>query len=746
MSTQEKLPFQDPESAHVECATDGNPPSRKPVARTVRALPSWLGLVTSHRRLFDASQDGWLRPLPRSDFLLGHESFVSEDLSAGRNVVPVRLAFDVDTLPFPDARRDLERCVEQSGDGDEPRVVHWRAPIPLYAVKKVEVSSIEQKTRLLAMAGQLSNVSLPVPGVEVCDFAVPSPAVCGPATPKTQSLELPETLNAIQGAMAMAVWAVPRVEPWIEVLKQALGLDAARVAEGTRRLDARWLQLPWLAHDLSGPARDDADYQEALWRAALRCMQWSTVGDKSPGALAESIAQAACQDGKNRTAERWLDRTRRIVAAEETITCDGWRQNGAGLAIRLALLRPEPMRFKSWSTDLPDLPPAVWWAAATLCGWRHGYRALDKKFRGDARLQEFLATRALGASWVHGGSAVLPPSQQSSLERTREDGCFTLTWRGHPVLRKPWHSRAKWYSAVLTDVTVGRAARVLADQLQWPCLERRLALPEGRVGTVGSGHVFVDRDELVVKGEKSLLLPSGVDVHEQFDPDAFRSLLATEGGVVLDPPMESRHRTVGEIPGFVYKPEFITEGEETKLLACIDGAEWSTEIRRRVQHYGWRYDYKQRQIDESMHLGELPDWAQELARRLVNEGFMKDLPDQVIVNEYCGRQGISRHIDQPHSFAEHVATISLLETWGMVFRRRDSKEKVEKPLERRSVAVLTGDARYKWTHEIPQRQYEMLMDQQGKRSRVERSRRISLTFRTVRRGRSANGCGSMPTV
>ena len=746
MSTQEKLPFQDPESAHVECATDGNPPSQKPVAGTVRALPSWLGLVTSHRRLFDASQDGWLRPLPRSDFLLGHESFVSEDLSAGRNVVPVRLAFDVDTLPFPDARRDLDRCVEQSGDGDEARVVHWRAPIPLYAVKKVEVSATDQKTRLVAMAGQLSNVCLPGPEVEVGDFSVPSPAPGRPATPETKSLELPEILNAVHGAMAMAVWAVPRVEPWIEALKQALSLDAAGVYEGTRRLDAQWLQLPWLVHDLSGPARDDADNQEGLWRAALRCMQWSTVGDTSPGALAERIAQAACRDGRNQTAETWLDGTRRLVAAEEPLTCDGWQQNGAGLAIRLALLRPDPLRFKSWSRDLPGLPPAVWWAAATLCGWRRGYRALDKKFRGGASLQEFLATRALAASWPSGDSVVLPPSQQTPLERLREDGCFTLTWRGHPVLRKPWHTRARWYSADLTDVTVGTAARDLAGRMEWPCLERRLALPEGRVQTVGSGHLFTDGDMLLVKGEKSLRLPNGVDVDERFDPDIFRRLLATEAGVIPNPPKAYSHHHVHEIPGLMYKSEFITEGEEAKLLACIDEAEWSTELQRRVQHYGWRYDYKQRQIDESMHLGELPDWAQELARRLVNEGFMKDLPDQVIVNEYCGRQGISRHIDQPRSFAEHVATISLLETWGMVFRRRDSKEKVEKPLERRSVAVLTGDARYKWTHEIPQRQYEMLMDQQGKRSRVERSRRISLTFRTVRRGRSANGCGSMPTV
>ena len=737
MSTQETFAFADPPIARGECAADGNPPSRDADAGIERMLPCWLGLVTSHRRLFDAGQDGWLRPSPRSCFLLGRESFVSEEFPSGRNIIPVRLAFDVNKLPFPDAQRDLERSAAGNNDGGEPRAVHWRAPIPLYAVRKVEVSSPEQKTRLLAMAEQFSNVCLPGPEVEVGDFALPSPVAGGSAGPEAQSLELPEILNAIHGAMAMAVWAVPRVEPWIEVLTQALGLDATGVAEGTRRLDAPWLQLPWLVRDLSGPAPDDADNQEGLWRAALRCMQWSTAGDKSPGALAERIAQAACLEGGNRTAETWLDRTRRIVSAEETITCDGWRQNGAGLAIRLALFRPEPMRFKSWIKDLPGLPPAVWWAAATLCGWHHGYRALDKKFRGGGSLQEFLATRALEASWPSGDSAALPPAQQSPLERTREGGCFTLTWRGRPVVRKPWQSRAKWYSADLTDVTVGRAARDLAGQMGWPCIERRLPLPEGRVRTAGSGNLYLDRDDLVVNGEKSLLVPLGVDVDERFDPGEFRRRLATEAGVVPDPPQASRRQSEREIPGFMYKPEFITEDEETELLACIDGAEWSTEIKRRVQHYGWRYDYKQRQIDESMRLGELPEWAQDLARRLVDEGLMQDLPDQVIVNEYRGRQGISRHIDQPRSFAEHVATISLLETWGMVFRRRDGKEKVEKLLERRSVAVLTGDARYKWTHEIPNRIYEPLMDPQGKRRRVERSRRISLTFRTTRLGRNA---------
>ena len=725
--------------ASVEYAGDGRPPSLNPIADTDRTLPSWLGLVTSHRRLFDASQDGWLLPPSRSSFLLGSECFISEEFSAGRNVIPVRLAFEVDKLPFPDARKDLEQGVpgnDGNDNRDKPRVVHWPAPIPLYAAKKVEVSSTEQRTRLLAMAGQLSNISLPVPEVEVGDFVASSPAAGAPTTPDTRSLELPETLNAVQGAMAMAVWAVPRVEPWIEVLEQALERDATKVAEATRRLDARWLQLPWLAHDRLDPTRENAGEQEGLWLAALLCMQWPAAEGKSPDALAESIVQAACLNGPNRTAETWLHRTRRIVAAEETVTCDGWRGNSAGLAIRLALLRPEPLMFKSWSRDLPGLPPAVWWAAATLCGWRHGYRALDKRFRGDTTPQEFLATRALAASWPSGASGALPHSQRSSLERTREDGCFTLTWRGHPVVRKPWQSRARWYGADLTDDTISSAARGLADRLEWSCVERRLALPEGRVRAVGSGHLSVDGDALVVEGEKSLRLPNGIDIEERFDPDEFRRRLATEAGVVLDPPETPGRQPEHEIPGFLYKPDFITEEEETKLLACIDAAEWSTELQRRVQHYGWRYDYKQRRIDESMRVGELPEWARELGRRLVNEGLMEDLPDQVIVNEYRGKQGISRHIDQPRSFAEHVATISLIETWGMVFRRRGSKEKVEKPLERRSVAVLTGDARYMWTHEIPQRANETRMER-GKSRWVKRTKRISLTFRTVRLDKTA---------
>ena len=187
-----------------------------------------------------------------------------------------------------------------------------------------------------------------------------------------------------------------------------------------------------------------------------------------------------------------------------------------------------------------------------------------------------------------------------------------------------------------------------------------------------------------------------------------------------------------DVPGLIYRPDFISVREEMNLIRLIDESPWSNELRRRVQQYGWKYDYKQRFVDQSARVSPLPVWAMALALQLRNAGLMCDLADQVIVNEYRGKQGISRHRDQTENFNERVATISLLETWGMIFRNFKDGSQIEKTLTRRSVAVLTGDARYKWTHEIPSRNYERINHQGSDGMRIKRVRRISITFRILR--------------
>ena len=141
------------------------------------------------------------------------------------------------------------------------------------------------------------------------------------------------------------------------------------------------------------------------------------------------------------------------------------------------------------------------------------------------------------------------------------------------------------------------------------------------------------------------------------------------------------------------------------------------------------------QIDPSMRLGPLPAWAGEIAGRLIEAGYFRHgPPDQVIVNEYLANQGISAHIDSPRSFTGVVATISLLESWEMVFRRHGRTAKVSRTLERRSATILEGEARYRWTHEIPKRHSELGPAKPGHKrpGRVPRTRRLSVTFRKVK--------------
>src|ERR1700761_7123403 len=114
-----------------------------------------------------------------------------------------------------------------------------------------------------------------------------------------------------------------------------------------------------------------------------------------------------------------------------------------------------------------------------------------------------------------------------------------------------------------------------------------------------------------------------------------------------------------KIEGLRYLPGFVDEAHETSLLTAIDAEPWLADLKRRVQHYGYRYDYKARKVDASMYLGPLPDLARPLSARLVADGFMAAAPDQLIVNDYLPGQGITPHVDCVPCFGPVVCSITL---------------------------------------------------------------------------------------
>ena len=184
------------------------------------------------------------------------------------------------------------------------------------------------------------------------------------------------------------------------------------------------------------------------------------------------------------------------------------------------------------------------------------------------------------------------------------------------------------------------------------------------------------------------------------------------------------------IPGLQLIPNFVTLEQERELLTTIDSSPWRDDLERRVQHYGWIYDYKRRAVDDSMFLGPLPSWALALATRLQAAGYMPELADQLIVNEYVPGQGISKHIDCKPCFGPVVASLSLGSATTMVLQH-GREQKLELRLPIRSLLVLAEDARYVWAHMIPSRASDMVDG-----VRRARARRVSLTFRTVLRGDS----------
>lgn len=61
---------------------------------------------------------------------------------------------------------------------------------------------------------------------------------------------------------------------------------------------------------------------------------------------------------------------------------------------------------------------------------------------------------------------------------------------------------------------------------------------------------------------------------------------------VNDPKRRGTEVAVAGVPGLKYVTGFLSREEQKGLLEEIDKYPWSNELKRRVQHYGYKYDYK----------------------------------------------------------------------------------------------------------------------------------------------------------
>lgn len=172
-------------------------------------------------------------------------------------------------------------------------------------------------------------------------------------------------------------------------------------------------------------------------------------------------------------------------------------------------------------------------------------------------------------------------------------------------------------------------------------------------------------------------------------------------------------------PGFTYFPSFISEIEEATLVEAVAALELSAFMfqgyaaKRKTASFGFDYSFRDKHLKKGNPIPESFDW---LIGKVARQAQVS--PEEVLellVTEYPPGSVINWHRDAPPF--NMVAGISLLSDCTFRLRPHDEKRPLFSfPVARRSLYIMTGEARALWQHSIaPVRQL-----------------RYSITLRTVK--------------
>ncbi|XP_031111373.1 alkylated DNA repair protein alkB homolog 8 [Ipomoea triloba] len=210
---------------------------------------------------------------------------------------------------------------------------------------------------------------------------------------------------------------------------------------------------------------------------------------------------------------------------------------------------------------------------------------------------------------------------------------------------------------------------------------------------------------------------------------------------------------ITEINGLWLCRDFLSSDQQCLLISAIQAEGWFTEASQ----------------NQAMRFGDLPEWAVELSNSirdvilfnnyvqeppgLANCGngheatlfppdllWREPLFDQLIANVYEPGEGICAHVDLMR-FEDGIAIVSLESTCVMHFTRVETEvcdvenecgrvipsNKVPVLLTPGSLALMWGEARYLWKHEINRK--PGFQEWEGRE--ISQKRRISVTLRRL---------------
>jgi len=188
------------------------------------------------------------------------------------------------------------------------------------------------------------------------------------------------------------------------------------------------------------------------------------------------------------------------------------------------------------------------------------------------------------------------------------------------------------------------------------------------------------------------------------------------------------------VRGLFQVQDFISKEEEEEIVRELDAAKWehsdSGNAKAHTQKWGVVTDLRAstfRDPDPSIGEREMPDMFKTLIQRWRTLALKSTKLRALAEHKAIEANAISYHKEQGHYLEPHVdnrqlsgeclCTLSLLGGCVMEFvQDRPGGSRVLSPMSPRSLQVVSGDARWNWTHGIPN-------------SNLEGPRRISVTFR-----------------
>jgi len=171
---------------------------------------------------------------------------------------------------------------------------------------------------------------------------------------------------------------------------------------------------------------------------------------------------------------------------------------------------------------------------------------------------------------------------------------------------------------------------------------------------------------------------------------------------------------------------FISPDTESRIINRLLLFEKSRLSKRSILQFGRKIDFATKSI--SSFVDDIPEELHPVLSKISE--LTSEKYDQILINLYDPGDSFPSHVDDPIAYGDTICSLSLLSDYNINFKNYigdRTGDRFDMNLPRRSLLIMSGEARYNWKHGILPKTFDYCSDG----SIRPRKSRISITCRKV---------------